>query len=204
MSTFEGTLNERDKTHSAEMQLEREKREKLEGLVVTMQHNYQRRVEIGSETGDQPRPSAQPGELITGAGVGGAKRFEATTNFRSKTVTVEDTEMQDDPSVVDSMWQVRSGKGHSSDDSENPEFFIDENGEMNLIVSNLLLEINYTVSHLGRTIWHFPTNTLTLVTGTVVPVYPGPNSHITKSTGIPQAPKISNGVHQLFMLPPHV
>ena len=154
MSTFEGTLKEKDKTHSAEMDLERGKRERLEELVVTMQRNYrevqQRRVEIGSETTvtvDQPWPSTQPGdsELIKGAGVGGAERFEATTNFRFK--TVEDTEMQDDPSVVDSKWQVRSGKGHSSDDSENSEFIIDENGEMILVVSNPLLK-STTLSHI--------------------------------------------------------
>ena len=118
MSTFEGTLKERDKTHSAEMDLERGKRERLEKLVVTMQCNYrevqQRCVEIGSETTvtvDQPWPSTQPGdsELITGAGVGGAKRFEATMNFRFK--TVEDTEMQDDPSVVGLTPSGKSSQG---------------------------------------------------------------------------------------------
>lgn len=150
MSTFEGTLKERDKTHTTEMELERKKREELEALVVTMQHNYQQKnVEIGSETVN--RPSAQPDELITGAGVGlggaeRAKNFQVgskTTKMHDTTKDFqpgdsEDTEMQDNSSMVDSKWQVRSGKGQNiSDNSDDAEFFIGDNGEMYPEVSGL-------------------------------------------------------------------
>ena len=165
MSTFEGTLKERDKTHAAEMELERKKREELEALVVTMQQrdrdNYQQIQQRRSETVD--RPSAEP--LLTGSGhsVGSVEIIEGATtrNVGFKTVTAdtlkntqpfqqyEDTEMQDNSSIVDSKWQVRSGKQrYINDDSsdENQEFFMDDNGEMKLVVSNIYAK-SYILSH---------------------------------------------------------
>jgi hypothetical protein len=139
MSTFESTLKERDKTHAAEMELERRKREKLEALVMTMQHNYdegQRHVEKGSETVDQPD------KQIT-------MQVDAISKYTRPILLDEDTDMQDNP-AVDSKWKVRSGKDqdHSSDSDDlrpvaedNSEFFLDDNGDMNLVVSGLYVKL---------------------------------------------------------------
>lgn len=150
MSTFEGTMKERDKAHAAEIELERKKQEELAALVVTLQQNrheiQQRHEKIRNESVN--RPSAQRDELITDAG-------EAAMNSEDDTIPkdtrpfqlAKDTEMQDNSSMVDSKWQIRSGNGPyiSDSDGDNLEFYLDENDEMNLVVRELYfqLEINY-------------------------------------------------------------
>lgn len=170
-SKFEGTLKERDKAHTAEMELEREKREKLEALVMTMQQqNYgevlRQRCEKGSETRDVDQPFAQPDKRITGAG--GAEESVTHVDIISKDTQLphwqldEDTEMHDN-STAESKWKVRSGKDryrYASDsdncsldhnsllpmEEDDPEFFLDNNGEMKLVVSDPLCEIDYTLT----------------------------------------------------------
>ena len=150
MSTFEGTMKERDKAHTAEIELEQKKQEELVALVVTLQQNrhevQQRHAKIRNESVN--RPSAQRDELITDTG-------EAAMNSEDDTIPkdtqpfqlAKDTEMQDNSSMVDSKWQIRSGNGPyiSDSDGDNLKFYLDKNDEMNLVVRELYfqLEINY-------------------------------------------------------------